>query len=239
MISLSIHHKTTYRYRSPVAGPHRLMLRPREPRTAADRVRAHRDSLARVTWAHDVWGMRWRPVSTPWAIRCDRQRRSDRSRRRLGFGLRHRGLGHRLPVPLFRQDWTDLGALTALQYPDPTAASRLGARLRPRDHHRHAGAAQGPRRRRRRRGPLPEPGRRGHAVALATLDRGWGSCRDFAVLFAEAARCLGFGARIVRLPMPQRPARSAPATHAPGPRSRAGRGWITFDQPTAASAAPT
>src|SRR5271155_5923470 len=30
-----------------------------------------------------------------------------------------------------------------------------------------------------------------------TLDRGWGSCRDFAVLFAEAARSLGFGARIV------------------------------------------
>ena len=33
MISLSIHHRTTYRYRSPVAfGPHRLMLRPRESR---------------------------------------------------------------------------------------------------------------------------------------------------------------------------------------------------------------
>ncbi len=32
---------------------------------------------------------------------------------------------------------------------------------------------------------------------LETLDRGWGSCRDFAVLFAEAARTLGFGARLV------------------------------------------
>ena len=33
MISLSIRHKTTYRYRGPVAfGPHRLMLRPRESR---------------------------------------------------------------------------------------------------------------------------------------------------------------------------------------------------------------
>jgi transglutaminase-like putative cysteine protease len=32
---------------------------------------------------------------------------------------------------------------------------------------------------------------------IHTLDRGWGSCRDFAVLFIEAARSLGFGARIV------------------------------------------
>lgn len=32
---------------------------------------------------------------------------------------------------------------------------------------------------------------------LETLDRGRGSCRDFATLFAEAARCLGFGARVV------------------------------------------
>jgi transglutaminase-like putative cysteine protease len=30
-----------------------------------------------------------------------------------------------------------------------------------------------------------------------TLDRSWGSCRDFAVLFADAVRSLGFGARIV------------------------------------------
>ena len=32
---------------------------------------------------------------------------------------------------------------------------------------------------------------------LETLGRGWGTCRDFAVFFAEAARTLGFGARIV------------------------------------------
>ena len=56
MISLGIHHKTTYRYRSPVAfGPHRLMLRPRESRelrlTGFELTVAPRAS---VSWAHDV-----------------------------------------------------------------------------------------------------------------------------------------------------------------------------------------
>jgi hypothetical protein len=33
LITLKIHHRTTYRYREPVSlGPHRLMLRPRESR---------------------------------------------------------------------------------------------------------------------------------------------------------------------------------------------------------------
>ena len=58
MISLSIHHKTTYRYRSPVAfGPHRLMLRPRESREL--RLTGFELTVtpqASVKWAHDVWG---------------------------------------------------------------------------------------------------------------------------------------------------------------------------------------
>ena len=37
----------------------------------------------------------------------------------------------------------------------------------------------------------------GTQTPLQTLDRGWGSCRDLAVLFVEAARSLGLGARII------------------------------------------
>jgi len=37
----------------------------------------------------------------------------------------------------------------------------------------------------------------GTQTPAETLARGWGSCRDLAVLLIEAARCLGFGARIV------------------------------------------
>lgn len=65
-----------------------------------------------------------------------------------------------------------------------------------------------------------------------TLDRGWGSCRDFAVLFAEAARTLGFGARLVSgyLYNPDRPLQSdTGATHAWAEIYLPGPGWITFD----------
>jgi transglutaminase-like putative cysteine protease len=75
----------------------------------------------------------------------------------------------------------------------------------------------------------------GTQTPTQTLERGWGSCRDFAVLLAEGARSLGFGARIVtgylytpnETTQPQ--ARVAGTTHAwteifiPGP------GWLAFD----------
>lgn len=67
-----------------------------------------------------------------------------------------------------------------------------------------------------------------------TLDCGWGSCRDFAVLLAEAARKLGFGTRVVsgylhdsnhdRLGSAE-----AGSTHAWAEVFVPGAGWITFD----------
>jgi hypothetical protein len=58
LISLKIHHKTTYRFNKPVAlGPHRLMLRPRENRDLrliSSHVTITPESV--LTWAHDVFG---------------------------------------------------------------------------------------------------------------------------------------------------------------------------------------
>lgn len=67
-----------------------------------------------------------------------------------------------------------------------------------------------------------------------TLDRGWGSCRDFAVLFIEAARSLGFGARIVSgyLYSPEQNIvgfTGEGSTHAWAEVCVPGAGWITFD----------
>ena len=67
-----------------------------------------------------------------------------------------------------------------------------------------------------------------------TLARGRGSCRDFAVLFVDAVRCLGFGARIVSgyLYDPDQEALGSAgsgSTHAWAEVYVPGAGWITFD----------
>jgi transglutaminase-like putative cysteine protease len=61
-----------------------------------------------------------------------------------------------------------------------------------------------------------------------TLDLGRGSCRDFAVLFAEAARVLGFGARIVSGYI-SGPSGTHGTTHAWAEVFVPGAGWIAFD----------
>jgi len=67
-----------------------------------------------------------------------------------------------------------------------------------------------------------------------TLNRNQGSCRDFAVLFVDAVRSLGFGARIVSgyLYDPDQDAigsGGAGSTHAWAEVYVPGAGWITFD----------
>ena len=69
---------------------------------------------------------------------------------------------------------------------------------------------------------------------MQTLDRGWGACRDLAILFVEAARCLGFGARIVSGYLHNQNAGAvgstgAGSTHAWAEVYVPGAGWITFD----------
>jgi Transglutaminase-like superfamily len=69
---------------------------------------------------------------------------------------------------------------------------------------------------------------------IETLDRGWGSCRDFAVLFVEAARTLGLGARIVSGYLYNRDlmlagSADSGSTHAWAEVFVPGAGWITFD----------
>jgi transglutaminase-like putative cysteine protease len=71
----------------------------------------------------------------------------------------------------------------------------------------------------------------GTQTPVDTLNRGWGSCRDFAVLLIEAARCLGFGARIVTgyIHNPSAEVIGAGTTHAWADIYVPGAGWIAYD----------
>jgi transglutaminase-like putative cysteine protease len=236
---LKIHHRTAYRYRQPVSlGPHRLMLRPRESRDlgliSSD---VTVTPAATMTWAQDVFG---NAVATaafqgmadilvvdsmaelqlhaaPWPI----------------FDIAASAIVY--PFPYSGDEFTDLGALLIQQYPDPSGRLRDWARAFVHGNSTDtlsllkdvcAGVSnQIGYQSREEEGTQPPQ---------QTLDRGWGSCRDFAVLFAEAARSLGFGARIVSgyLYNPtQDMAGSAAAgsTHAWAEVYVPGAGWITFD----------
>lgn len=239
MSFFDISHVTEYRYAAPVElGPHRLMLRPRE--TRALNLLSYELTIqpeATVTWAHDVAG---NSVATARFFRTTEILRIEsRMQVRIDaapwpvFEIAAAALDY--PFRYSDEDWTDLGALARPQYQD--SADRLsrwvaefvmpgqtdtlsllkdvanGVSNRISYQARESYGTQGP---------------------LETLDRGWGSCRDMAVLFAEAVRTLNFGARIVSGYMTgtargQIGSTGAGSTHAWVEVFVPGAGWISFD----------
>jgi transglutaminase-like putative cysteine protease len=236
---INITHRTEYRYATAVApGPHRLMLRPRETRElrllSFDLIV---QPAATVTWAHDVAG---NSVATA-SFSGLTDTLAVESRMTVDLGAQAwpvfdiAASAQRYPFRYSDEDWTDLGALAHPQYVD--VAGRLSdwvegfVMARPTDtlsllkdvaggvsnrisyQSREVEGTQGP---------------------LETLDRGWGSCRDIAVLFAEAVRTLGFGARIVSgyLYDASRDligSAGTGSTHAWVEVFVPGAGWISFD----------
>lgn len=236
---LNIIHRTEYRYATAVApGPHRLMLRPRETRElrllSFDLIV---QPAATVTWAHDVSGNSIATASFSGLT----DTLSVESRMTVDLGAQAwpvfdiAASAQQYPFRYADEDWIDLGALARPQYVD--VAGRLSDWVegfvmgRPTDtlsllqdvaggvsnrisyQSREVEGTQGP---------------------LETLDRGWGSCRDIAVLFAEAVRTLGFGARIVSGYMfdasrDRVGSAGAGSTHAWVEVFVPGAGWISFD----------
>jgi transglutaminase-like putative cysteine protease len=239
VISLTIRHTTTYRYHRPVSlGPHHLMLSPRESRDI--RLTSSAVSVtptASMSFAQDVFGnavatavfsaptdrlvvesvVELSHFAAPWPV----------------FAVAPHAIS--FPFVYSPEEWIDLGALTTPQYADPNDRLRVWAR----------GFVRGS-----RTDTLAllkdlsvgvsawvsyqSREEQGTQTPIATLDRRWGSCRDFAVLFVEAARILGFGARIVSgylfNPDQSLVGSSGPgSTHAWGEVYVPGAGWITFD----------
>uniref|UniRef100_UPI003211B4B3 transglutaminase-like domain-containing protein n=1 Tax=Bradyrhizobium sp. 195 TaxID=2782662 RepID=UPI003211B4B3 len=132
-------------------------------------------------------------------------------------------------------DWTDLGALAIPQFPDTVGTLRNWEQMFVCGSQTDTlallkdlsvGVSEAAR--------YQSRDEEGTQTPLETLSRGWGSCRDLAVLFTEAARVLGFGARIVSgylyNPNQQRVGSGGTgSTHAWAEIFVPGAGWITFD----------
>lgn len=239
MSSLQIRHTTTYRFHRRVTfGPHRLMLRPRESRDL--RVMSNTVRLtpqATVSWAHDVSGnavatATFHVGGTLLVVESVTDLQLDAVAWPV-FDIA--GSAVSFPFRYSDDEWTDLGALGTPQYPDPTGRLRAWAqgfvRSSPTDtlsllQDLSAGVSQAIN--------YQSRDEEGTQTPIQTLQRGWGSCRDFAVLFVEATRSLGFGARIVSgyLHNPDQTLQGvagAGSTHAWGEVFVPGAGWIPFD----------
>ncbi|MEL6563973.1 MAG: transglutaminase family protein [Pseudomonadota bacterium] len=239
MPTITITHTTLYRYRTAVAlGPDRLMLRPRETRDLAlQAFDLEITPAGRLDWSHDVAGNAIAIASFD-AMTDTLSIRSHTTAVLTApdwpvFPIAAAATSY--PFLYAAEEWTDLGALAAPQYQD--VAGRLShwveqfVMQRPTDtlsllkdvsngitaqityQVRESEGTQGP---------------------LETLDRGYGSCRDFAVLFAEAVRTLGFGARLASGylydPSDDRVGSArADSTHAWVEVFAPGAGWIPFD----------
>ena len=239
MTHLNVRHITVYRYSRPVTlGDHRLMLRPRDSHD----LRIIKASLtfsppASVRWIHDVFG---NSVAIASFANPTHELRIESNlvletyaAERPAFQITPDAL--RYPFIYSADDRIDLGRLLERQYPDPydqlgtwargfvrsnpTDTSALLADLN------NGVAAQISYQSRENEGTQ---------TPIETLNRGWGTCRDLAVLLIEAARSLGFGARVVtgylyRASADGPGAIGAGSTHAWADIYVPGSGWIAYD----------
>lgn len=239
MTKLRIYHRTTYRYSEKLEfGLHRLMLRPRESRSL--RLTSHKLEVtpaASVNWAQDVFGNAL--ATAAFGEPSDRLEIDSIATLELDveqwpvFDIAASAASY--PFLLNDNDMLDLGALRLQAYLDvrgqlrewaqefvaespadtlsllknisQAIASRVTYEIRENDE------AQTP---------------------VCTLNRNRGSCRDLAVLFVDAVRSLGFGARIVSgyLHDPDQcsvGSEGSGSTHAWAEVFVPGAGWIVFD----------
>jgi transglutaminase-like putative cysteine protease len=244
MTTLNVRHTTVYRYRRSVRfGDHRLMLRPRDSHDLR-LIRTNLNFLpaASVRWIHDVFGNSIAIASfaeSAAELRIEsklqletyvvERPRSEIAREAASY-----------PFIYSANDRIDLGRMRELHHPDASGRLRTWARAFVRGNRTdtlalladlNAGV----------KASISYQSREseGTQTPVETLNRGWGSCRDLAVLLIEAARCLGFGARVVTgytgyLYNPATDGGDATtigagATHAWGDIYLPGTGWIAYD----------
>src|SRR5688572_12464189 len=236
---LTVRHATAYRYAAPVAfGQHRLMLRPRD---SHDLRLVDAELLlsppGTMRWMHDVFGNSVALVdfaepaaelSIVSTLKIERYALA-----KLDFPIAPEAESY--PFMHSADDRSDLGRLRERHYPDrgeveewarqfvlenPTNTFNLLATMN---------AAV--------RGSFDYRAREeeGTQSPVETIEKKSGTCRDYALLLIEAARSLGFGARLVSgyLYDPAldggEAVQGAGATHAWAEIYLPGAGWVEFD----------
>lgn len=239
MPSLELIHSTIYRYRRPVLlGPHKLMLRPREVRdirlVSFD---VTMNPQTELIWTHDVADNAIATANfkekTDYLEIVSRSRIEMNTTRWPVFAISASACN--FPFSYSDDEWIDLGALAAQHYPDSNGQLSEWVNSfifsRPTDtlsllKDISAGIAQ------RTTYQIRES--EGTQTPLETLDKQEGSCRDFAVLFVAAARCLGLGARVVSGYLVNTDgllsgSEGSGSTHAWAEVFLPGAGWVAFD----------
>jgi transglutaminase-like putative cysteine protease len=239
---LTVHHATVYRYREPVHfGDHLLRIRPRDSHD----LRLLRSELTlsppgNVRWLHDVFGNSIAVVAFPEAA-AELKIASTLTLERYAlerpiFPVTAEAATY--PFVYSPNDRIDLARLLEPHYPDPKGEVAAWAQqFAPERGVDTIALLADMNAAIKRDFAYAERQSEGTQSPIETLERHSGSCRDFALLLIEAARCLGFGARFVtgylydpRLDGAQDEAvQGAGATHAWAEIYLPGTGWVEYD----------
>jgi transglutaminase-like putative cysteine protease len=237
---LTVRHATTYRYAQPVTfGPHRLMLRPRDShdlRLVSAELTLSPPGIMR--WIHDVFGNSVALVDFSQAA-AELSITSTLVLERYALARPQFPIdpaAELYPFVYSSDDRTDLGRLLERHYPDPHGTvdewAKQFAPMRPSgtlnvlasmNKAIHDGFTYLTR------------NEEGTQSPTESIQSTRGTCRDFALLFIEGARSLGFGARFVSgyLYDPALDggdaAQGAGATHAWAEVYLPGAGWVEYD----------
>jgi transglutaminase-like putative cysteine protease len=240
---LTVRHVTTYRYAAPVSfGRHRLMLRPRDSHELwLESAELAVSVPCSVGWMYDVFGNsvafldfteEASSLSITSTLKIERY-----ALPRPDFPIAAEAETY--PFMHSADDRTDLGRLREHNYPDPRNVVTDWAKQFVVGEHRRTWDV------------LADMNSAIHAAfkyharyeegtqtPIETLERNSGTCRDFALLFMEGARSLGFGARFVTGYLYDPPPDGSPqgngvqgagATHAWAEIFLPGAGWVEFD----------
>jgi transglutaminase-like putative cysteine protease len=232
---VTIRHTTVYRYAAPVTfGDHRLMFRPRDSHDLRLLETALQISpTANVRWLHDVFGNSIAVASFPEPAPELRLVSTIRLEHFPGIALEFplEPYARHHPFSYSAEEVPDLGRTMERHYADPdhridewahrfiagpgetdTQALLVSITAAIREELRYEGREA-----------------EGTQTPIETLDRGSGTCRDFALFMMEAARSLGFAARFVSGYLYDDGAVGGGATHAWVQVYLPGGGWVEFD----------